>query len=184
MDKKQRIKKLFKKKYLIKHLFYVVFITTFCVACSKKSNNKNNSKIVGTWQFKNMYQSNGIYKEDGLQNGTYFAYTENQVGDIILNNDDSYSLNIGYDFFFKSIVNGINIDQQSNVPQQLQNSTYVYNSVNNKITFMSGDLKGTFDLEILNNNQLKLSKYEKNESQQQGKKVENSCNTTYEFIKK
>lgn len=168
----------------MKVLLYTIFICTFFVACSKKSNNKNNSKIIGTWEFKNMYQTNGIYKENGIQNGTYNAYTENQVGDIIFNNDDSYSLNIGYDYIYKSIINGITIDQQSNVPQQKQNSTYVFNNSNNKITFMSGDLKGTYDLEIININQLILSKYEKNESLQNGVMIENSCNTTYEFTKK
>lgn len=168
----------------MKHLLYTIFICSFMISCDKKTNNKNTPKIVGTWQFKDMYQSNGIYKEDGVVKGTYNAYTENQVGDIIFNNDDSYILNIGYDYIYKSIINGINIDQQSNVPQQLQNSTYVYNSNNNKITFMSGDLKGVYDIEIINNNQLTLSKYEKNESQQMGITIENSCNTTYEFIKK
>ncbi len=171
-----------------------IFVCLFSLsACKKSSTNTNtntpnpinNATIAGNWVLSNMTQTNGVYKSNGTQIGTYTATSSNYIGGFLLNADGSYTSNIGYDYEVTSLFPpdpDTYVDNFS-IPAQSSAGTFTYNTTTKLLTFTVGSQSVSYTVQNLGTNNLELT-INVSSSDNSGGVLEESSNTTHLYFTK
>lgn len=178
----------------MRNFILFIFVCLFSLsACKKSSTNTNtntpnpinNAAIAGNWVLTNMTQTNGIYKEDGFQIGTYTASSSNYVGGFSLNSDGTYASNIGYDYQVTSIFppDPDTYVDNFNIPAQSSAGTFSYNTTTKLLTFTVGGQSVSYTVQNLGSNNLELI-VQVSSSDNIGGVLEESSNTTHLYFTK
>lgn len=172
-------------------VFIIVCLLSFS-ACKKSktttttpTNTINNAAIAGNWKLSNMTQTNGVYKENGIQIGSYSATSSNHVGGFLLNSDGTYTSNMGYDYEVGSIFPpdpDIYLDN-FNVPAQSSAGNFSYNTSTKKLTFKVGAQSVDYTVQNLGSTNLELT-INVSLSDNSSGVLEESINTTHLYFTK
>lgn len=173
-------------------LFILVCLFSFS-SCKKSSTNTNtntsnpinNAAIAGNWVLTNMTQTNGIYKENGLQIGSYTATSSNHIGGFLLKSDGTYTSNIGYDYEVTSLFppDPDSYVDNFSIPAQSSAGTFTYNTTTKLLTFTVGGQSVSYNVQNLGSNNLELS-IQVSSSNNSGGVLEESSNTTHLYFTK
>lgn len=149
------------------------------------TNNINNAAIAGNWTLTNMTQTNGVYKENGVQIGTYTTTSSNHVGGFLLNADGTFTSNVGYDYEISSIFPpdpSVWVDTD-NVPSVSTAGTFTYNTSTKKLAFKVGAQTVEYTVQSLASHNLELTIYTSFSDNSSGV-LEESMNTTHLYFTK